>query len=312
MHKFLATLATLVLLMSCTSTQVINGVTTSKGYDPQLGVVYNDATGLALDIYTPLNPQNAPVVIFFYGGRWTGGIRNDYKFVGQALTQQGFIVVVPDVRPYPKVRFPTFVEDAAKAVKWTRDHIGQYGGSADKLFVMGHQSGAHIAAMLALNPEYLKTVGGDRKWLRGMIGLAGPYDFELVASDMRDMFGPPDEYFKSQPINFVDGHNPPLLLMHGEDDTDVLVKNTRNLAAAVARAGGAVETVYYPKMENNWILATIAAPLRKRSDVLTNITEFIRKNQQAAPPQDATAAPVDDTNLQPDAAPFDLITQPLK
>ncbi len=307
MHKLLATLTLLALLSSCTSTQVINGVTTSKGYDPQIGVIYNDATGLALDVYTPPDPHDAPVVVFFYGGRWTGGLRSDYKFVGQALTQQGFIVVVPDVRAYPKVRFPTFVEDAAKAVQWTRENISQYGGSPDKLFVMGHQSGAHIAAMLALNPEYLKAVGGSRNWLRGMIGLAGPYDFELAASDMRDMFGPPDAFYKSQPINFVDGHNPPLLLLHGEDDTDVLVKNTRNLAAAVTRAGGAVETVIYPKMENNWILATIAAPLRKRSDVLTNITEFIRRNLQATAPADDANAPVPQ-----DAAPSDLITQPLK
>jgi acetyl esterase/lipase len=312
-HKFIAMLAVLVLLASCSSMQVVNGVTTSKGYEPQTGILYNDATGLVLDVYAPPNAQDAPVVVFFYGGRWSGGIRSEYKFVGQALTQQGFIVVVPDVRAYPKVRFPTFVEDAAKAVKWTRDNIGKYGGSPDKLFVMGHQSGAHIAAMLALDEEFLKGVGGSRKWLRGMIGLAGPYDFELNESELRDMFGPPDAFYKSQPIHYVDGHNPPLLLLHGEDDTDVLVKNTRNLAAAVVRAGGAVETVFYPQMQNNWILATIAAPLRKRSDVLTNITEFVRKN--AVPPPVPVAdplAPDAATPLQQDVDPSDLQTQPLR
>lgn len=310
MTKFFALLTVVLLLPACTGTQMLNRMTTSEGYDTHKDVIYDDATGLKLDVYSPPNAQNAPVVVFFYGGRWSGGFRQDYKFIGQALTQQGFVAVVPDTRYYPKVRFPTFVEDAAQAVKWTHDNIEKFGGSPAKLFVMGHQSGAHIAAMLALDPEYLKAAGGTRKWLRGMIGLAGPYDFlPLTSSELRDMFGPSDQFDKSQPIQYVDGRNPPLLLMHGEDDQDVLVKNTRNLAAAVARAGGEVETVIYPQMDNNRILATIAAPLRSTSDVLINITDFVRKH--AVPGPDA-ATPADTSPLQPDVAPLELQTQPLK
>src|SRR3546814_9915209 len=84
---------------------------------------------------------------------------------------------LPIYRLYPQVRFPDFVKDGANAVKWARDNADRYGGSSDRLFVMGHSSGAHIAAMLALDEEFLKGVGGSRSWLRGMIGLAGPYDF---------------------------------------------------------------------------------------------------------------------------------------
>ncbi len=68
-------LAGLVLLSSCTSTQVINDMTTSKGFDPFRGIIYNDATELGLDVYSPPDAKNAPVVIFFYGGRWSGGLR---------------------------------------------------------------------------------------------------------------------------------------------------------------------------------------------------------------------------------------------
>lgn len=311
MTKFFALLAAALLLSACTGTQMLNRMTTSEGYDTHKDVIYDDATWLKLDVYSPPGAQNAPVVVFFYGGRWSGGFRQDYKFVGQALTQQGFVAVVPDTRYYPKARFPTFVEDAAQAVKWTHDNIEKFGGSPSKLFVMGHQSGAHIAAMLALDPEYLKAAGGKRNWLSGMIGLAGPYDFlPLTSSELRDLFGPPDQFDKSQPIQYVDGRNPPLLLLHGEDDLDVLVKNTRNLAAAVVRAGGEVETVIYPKMDNNRILSTIAAPLRSTSDVLTNITEFIRRHAVAKP--DAAASADKAPPLEPDAAPLELQTQPLK
>lgn len=310
--RFLLSATLLLLLASCSSTQVINGMTTNKNYDPYGGVIYNDATGLGLDIYTPKESvEGAPVVVFFYGGRWSGGIRSEYKFVGQALTQQGFLVLVPDVRVYPQVRFPTFVQDAAKAVAWAREHAAEYGGNPNKLFVMGHQSGAHIAAMLALNPQFLKEVGGSRGWLRGMIGLAGPYDFELTGSDLRDMFGPPDDFPKSQPINYVDGRNPPLLLLHGEKDTDVKIKNTRNLAAAVQRAGGPVEMVLYPDLDNNWLLASIAAPVRKRSDVLKYITAFIRQHANDAPRASADGRPAAQVPLSDDA-PTGLQTVPLK
>lgn len=277
-------ISALVLLSGCSGLGTLNSLTTNDGYHVTSNVQYDRITGESLDIYNPPQAQGAPVVVFFYGGRWTTGSKDDYKFVGQALTSQGFVVVIADYRKYPQIRFPAFVQDGAKAVKWTHDNIAKFGGDPTKLFVMGHSSGAHIAAMLALNEKYLKAVGGDRSWLKGMIGLAGPYDFmPLTAPDLRDMFGPPDQYEQSQPILFVDGLNPPLLLMHAEDDQTVLVKNTRNLARAVAKAGGPVETLIYPKIgcpafdSHSCILATIAAPLRKQSDVLAGITDFIKR-----------------------------------
>jgi acetyl esterase/lipase len=217
--------------------------------------------------------------------RWwcsSTGSKDDFRFVGQALAAQGFVAVIADHRKYPDVVFPVFVEDAARAVRWTHRNIARFGGSPDKLFVMGHSSGAHLAAMLALNGEYLKAVGGSRSWLKGMIGLAGPYDFmPITAPDLRDMFGPPERFPDSQPIFFADGQNPPLLLMHGEDDEDVWVKNTRNLAKAVGEAGGGVETVIYPKLGHRWIIAAISAPLRSRNDVISHIREFVNRHATA-------------------------------
>lgn len=260
-------------------------MTPSSGYRFASGIPYDSAHGLVLDLFAPIDQSPAPVVVFFYGGRWTDGTREDFRFVGQALSAQGFVAVLPEYRHYPKVKFPAFVEDAARAVAWTQHQIGRYGGDPDKVFVMGHSSGAHLAAMLALNPQYLAAAGGDRSKLRGMIGLAGPYDFlPLTAPDLRDMFGPPERYELSQPIAFVDGDNPPLLLLHGADDTTVSPHNTRNLAAAVKRAGGPVESFIYPEMSHSWIIATLAAPLRGRTDVLERVTDFVLRQSSGAPP----------------------------
>lgn len=272
-----------LLLSACAGTAALNTLTPSSGYTVTSNLPFDRERSQRLDLYVPDNARGAPVVLFFYGGRWTEGVKEDFKFVGQALASRGFVTVIADHRKYPDVRFPAFVEDGARAVAWTRENIAPFGGDPEKLFVMGHSSGAHIAAMLAMDPKYLAAVGGSRAWLRGMIGLAGPYDFlPITAPDLRDIFGPPENFEQSQPIFFADGRNPPLLLLHGEDDDVVWVKNSRNLAKAVANAGGAVETVIYPKMSHRWIIATLAAPLRGQSDVLDSISEFVNRRAQAA------------------------------
>ena len=271
-------IASSLLLAACSGQEVLNTFTPDHGYDVASNLIYDPAHNLRLDIYTPIGAAGAPVVVFFLGGRWSEGDKAEYKFVGQAMASRGFVCVIPNYREYPQARYPEFVQDGANAIRWTRQHIGLYGGDLEKLILMGHSSGAHIAAMLALDEEFLKAVGGSRAWLRGMIGLAGPYDFlPLTDPDLRDIFGPPESFEKGQPIFYVDGQNPPLQLIHGEDDESVRVKNTINLADAVRHAGGAVETVIYPKLSHRFAVATLAAPLRGQSDVLDNVTDFIKR-----------------------------------
>lgn len=72
------------------------------------------------------------------------------------LADLGYIVVIPSTRLYPEVKFPTFIEDSALAVAWVNDNINSYGGSND-LFVLGHSSGAHMAAMVVADERYLQA-----------------------------------------------------------------------------------------------------------------------------------------------------------
>jgi len=275
----LACLAVAGALSACSSQQMMNSLTSDRDFQRTQNLPYDSRNNLKLDVYTPNeSAATRPVVVFFYGGRWTTGNKDEYTFVGGALASIGYCSVIADVRKYPVVRFPAFVEDGARLIKWTREHIGDYGCDPKKIFVMGHSSGAHIAAMLALNEKYLQAVGGSRTWLRGMVGLAGPYDFlPLLDPSLRDMFGPADQYEQSQPIVFTDGRNPPLLLMHGEDDEIVEVRNTRSLAASVGRAGGPVETIIYPKMPHARLIASIGPVRRNQTDVLSHISDFLGK-----------------------------------
>ncbi len=272
-------------LTGCSPLTVINTLTPSKGYAVTKDIGFGPSERQKLDVYTPRGSQNpAAVVIFFYGGRWTSGSKDDYKFVAQALTSRGFIVVLPNYRLYPQVKFPVFIEDGAQTIAWTRQNISQYGGNPGQIFLMGHSAGAHTAAMLAMDERYLEGVGGDTGWLAGMIGLAGPYDFlPFNAEDLKDIFGPPERFGQSQPINFVDGSEPPLLLQHGLDDKIVWLRNIRNLAARVREKGGEVTTLYYEGLGHLTILGTLSSVLNFKAPVLDDITAFINEHTGAVP-----------------------------
>jgi len=271
--------ATILAAAGCSGTQLLNNLSPRSGYDLASNLSFAATTGLKLDVYTPTRARGAPVVVFFFPGRWSMGDKESYRFVAKGLVSRGIVAVLPNYRLYPTVRFPAFVEDAAEAVKWTHDHIADYGGDPDRLFVMGHSSGAHLAAMLALNEDYLKQVGGDRSWLKGMIGLSGPYDFmPFEDADLRDMFGPPEKFPQSQPIRFVDGNNPPLLLLHGRDDNAVNVQNTISLAAAVESAGGPVQTRLYPKLGHGLMVASLLSRYRMRSGPLEMVDAFVHEH----------------------------------
>lgn len=297
-------LALVLFLSGCSGQAALNNLTTDAGYTLSNNIVFDDATGLKLDIYTPNGVTGAPVVVFFYGGRWEEGSKEQYKFVGQALAARGFVAVLADYRLYPRVRYPGFIIDCAKAVRWTHGKINNYGGDPNKIVVMGHSAGAYNAAMLALNPAYLKQAGGDRSWLRGMIGLAGPYDFlPITDPDLRDIFGPPESFEQTQPVLYADGSNPPVLLLHGENDETVKARNSHSLAERIQRAGGPVETVFYPKMTHGNIIATLATSSLAQlavgqSDVGLYVNEFVKR---------VTSAPLKAQQQQAPASGFQTV-----
>jgi acetyl esterase/lipase len=257
---------------------LINRLIPQDGYDKQGGLSYGPSHRQRLDIYVPRGEAaGCPVVVFFYGGSWQSGQRQDYTFVAEALTARGFLAVLPDYRVYPEARFPTFIEDAALAVAWVRDHSGDFGGDASRLFVMGHSAGAHLAAMLALNPAYLAQRGMSAGELRGFIGLAGPYDFlPLKSPRLIKIFGGADDIPETQPIHFAHPQAPPALLVHGAADRLVLPKNTVHLAQRLRQAGGRVEEKIYPGVKHIRLLISLATPFQDGVPVMDDIAAFIR------------------------------------
>ncbi len=266
-----------VLGRGVSATGILNMMAPRRGILRSEAIAYASGPRRRLDVYQPRDARGAPVVVFFYGGGWDSGERAMYRFFGASLAAAGIVCVIPDYRIWPAVRFPGFVEDAARAVAWARAQAGAFGGDPGNLFLMGHSAGAHIATMLALDPTYLDAVDADcERDLRGVIGLSGPYDFlPLRSQRLKEIFGPADDWPQSQPVNFVTRGAAPMLLATGEADDVVLPRNSLRLASRLRAAGNEVTTRLYPGVGHAPIVGAFASALRFIAPVRKDTLGFI-------------------------------------
>jgi len=267
-------------LCGCTQSQlfVINSLARFDNFTVVEDIPYSSHELNHLTIYLPENTASShATVVFFYGGCWGGCEtinKENYLFVAQALSKHGYTVVIPDYRRYPEVKFGAIIDDAKQSVEWVKAHIGEYGGNPDNIFLMGHSAGAHLGAMLTLNEDYLSSM--TIQSIKGFIGLAGPYDFlPFTDAYQKEVFGPEENYPSSQPINFVQGTEPPLLLLYGNGDTVVRPVNIEHLSAKVRQTGGCVETHRYEHLDHAGLLGALSVPLQNREPVLADIARFV-------------------------------------
>ena len=239
------------------------------------GVAYADGPRFKLDVYAPeARGAPAPVVFFIYGGGWNRGERGDYQFVGRALAARGFIAVIADYRLVPEVKYPEFLEDNAKALRWVQDNIATYGGDPERLFLAGHSAGAYNAVMLALDPSFLKDYGVTMP-IRAVAGLSGPYDFyPFEYGEVQNAFGGAPNPEGTQPVNLVTSDAPPMYLASGTSDPIVRVQNTEHLAARLQAQGVWVTTKAYPGFGHMEPVIAMGALWRWRAPVLDDMTLF--------------------------------------
>jgi len=268
------------LVAACSPLAALNGLNRLAPGDGGVrqvadGIAYGDDPRQTLEIWAPKAAKGPlPVVVFLYGGSWNSGLRDGYGFAARALSARGFVVVVPDYRLVPQVRWPAFVADGAAAVRWVSANIAGHGGDPARIAVMGHSAGAHIALLLAL----------DRRWgvadgIKAAVGLAGPYDFlPFAPGGAADAaLGNAPDLKDTQPIQFARGDAPPLLLLHGSDDTTVLPRNSQRLANAVNDLGGRAEVTIYPGVGHVGILLGLSKPFRGKAPVLADASNFLLK-----------------------------------
>jgi acetyl esterase/lipase len=252
--------------------------TTDLAQLPIRGIAYGPDARQKIDIYLPATITAAPrrVLVFFHGGAWRDGERAGYGFLGRAFASRGFVTVIADYRKAPVVRFPAFVEDTAAAIAWVHANIAKHDGDANRIFLMGHSAGAHIAMLAALDPQWLAANGLKPDIIKGVIGLAGPYDFlPLTTESSKIAMGQWPDLTETQPITYARADAPPLLLLSGDKDTVVKPRNSKILSEKIRSLGGKQQLKIYPGVDHADIIMAIARPFRKKAPVIADVTDFI-------------------------------------
>lgn len=278
LYKTFLTLPLLLLLCACSGKELLNAFVPKTGYSLREGIAYGADPRQKMDIYVPDGLQKpACTVLFFYGGRWQTGSRDLYRFVGEAFASKGCVTAIADYRVYPKIRYPVFLEDSAKAFVYLHHHAQEYGGDPKRLFLAGHSAGAYDAVMIAVNPRFIKAAGGQPSWVKGVIGIAGPYDFlPFTDADVIDIFST-EKDAATQPINYVHAGLPPMLLVHGVNDTEVKPKNTINMAARLREFNDPVTVHLYPDPRHEAIVLSLLHGFRGKTPLLHDIATFIKE-----------------------------------
>jgi acetyl esterase/lipase len=200
-----------------------------------------------LDVYTPIEGKDHPVVLWIHGGGWRQGDKRGIQKKPEAFVEKGFVFVSTNYRFIPNVTVKEMTGDIAKALRWVHDHAKEYGGDPDTIFVMGHSAGAHLAALVCTDHRYLKAEGLSPAIIKGCVPVdTAVYDvvrqIESIGPPRSAMysgvFGDSESQKALSPITHVarDKGIPPFLILHVADRPDSKAQSGM-LAGALQDAG---------------------------------------------------------------------------
>ena len=262
----------LAILAACAPVAILNGITPSGSFSKAKDLSYGDLDRQKLDVYKSETPRpNSPILVFAYGGSWTDGNKEIYKFLAEGFTSEGYDVSVIDYRLYPKIVYPEMVEDTATAIAFTAK---QYPDRP--LVVMGHSAGAYNVLMATLNKTFLSAQGVsvcDR--IAGVVSLAAPTGaYELKEEPYITIF--PDRFQKDDtPLAFASAPSPSLFVMNGADDTTVGPKNAEELAAKIQNRGGKATLKIYDGLDHTDAVKLLSRHFDDDAPLKSDIIRFI-------------------------------------
>ncbi len=212
-----------------------------------------------LDLFLPKGRQDFPVVVFIHGGAWLIGDKNDfgiYAAIGRMLASHGIGAATINYRLSPQVKHPEHIKDVARAFAWVHQHIAQYGGRPDRLFVSGHSAGGHLAALLSTDESWLRAEGLSLSDIRGAVPISGVYS--IPPRMFKDVFGTdPEARQAASPINHVHAGCPPFLIIYGDHDMPFCEVMSEAFAKALAGKNVSAEALAIKPRNHIDILAKL-------------------------------------------------------
>ena len=236
-----------------------NSAVLAEGPRKLADLEYAEAGGqpLKLDLYLASEPH-APLLVWLHGGRWEVGSKERMPL--GALVERGYTVASLDFRPASRARFPGQVHDIKAALRFLRARAADYGYDASRIGILGESSGGHLAALVGTTNGHAELEGtlgehlGVSSEVHAIVSYFGasdlltilaqstPYGLGVREPALKTLLGtlPNDNEPLAKlasPVFQVDAHDPPLLLLHGDQDPQMPINQSHELQGAYERAG---------------------------------------------------------------------------
>ncbi len=228
---------------------------------------------LKLDLARPKAGEGPfPALVFIHGGGWSQGSRNSFRPLAEEAAKRGYVAVTISYRltePDPethlgKVPFPAQIHDCKCAIRWLRSVAEKYHVDRDHIGVSGGSAGGHLSLLVGLTDQSagLEGDGGHPEHssrVQAVVNIFGPTDlakayhdatpaqlyFQELCHGTPEMV--PDTFKKASPISYVSKDDPPVLTLHGEKDTLILVSQAKLLDETMKEVGVHHELLILPE-----------------------------------------------------------------
>jgi acetyl esterase/lipase len=220
-----------------------------------------DGKALGLDLHMPTGPAVPYLVVYLHGGAWSAGDKTQFPAF---LVDEGHAVASLDFRSTNEAPFPANVQDIKAGIRYLRANAGKYGYRADHITVMGASSGGHLAALVGTTNGDTRLEGAEganretssavqaivsyfgASNLTTILAQSTPGGLEVRVPALQRLLGaPPDQKPElarlASPVFHVDAGDPPLLLLHGDQDAQMPINQSHELDGAYRKAGLPVE-----------------------------------------------------------------------
>jgi arylformamidase len=221
-----------------------------------LDLPYGNRPGETLDVFPAKGfdatqvQAGAPVLVFIHGGYWRSLDKADHSFIAPRFTEAGACVVIPNYALCPAVTIPDIVAQMARALAWTRQHVGEYGGDPRRITVAGHSAGGHLAAMLLI---------GDP--IKNALSISGLYDLEPLRHTpcLKDLNLTPEQVGQASPALLPKPEQGALYTVAGGDESEEFLRQNQLIRRAWgARAVPVCES--FPGCNHFSVLETLIEP----------------------------------------------------
>ncbi len=274
------------------------------------------ATQQVLDLYLPPGATEPfPTVLLLHGG---GGSKRDLASLAASLARQGYAAVALNFREYPRDTYPAAVQDAFCGLGWLYANAETYHLDPQRFFSLGHSFGGTLASMLGVVDDPTLFLAGcpyslpETGLVRGVIAYTGLFDYVHLPSvgELNDYASnylgssraaAPEIWTQASPLTWIDGSEPPFLIIHGEADRSIPIEQSQNFAAALQAAGVQTELMLIPDATHAGIISSQVT--------LDAALSFLAGVQETLPTQPATALAPGDDAATPTPIPLTLLAE---